>query len=720
MPGVTIYSSENNAVNTDENGHYDLKLDAGTHVIKIRFIGYKEILETVSVVAGDTKRLDFVIENQSTELGTVVVSAGKFEQKLAEVTVSMDVITTVNIERMADNTVESILQQVSGISMLDGQANIRGGSGFSYGAGSRVLVLVDDMPMLSADANDAKWSFLPIENLQQIEIIKGASSALYGSAAMNGVINFRTGYAKSEPITRFTHTSGIYDAPARSEIKWWNKSAQLMSSGNFFHAQKFGQFDLVLGGHYLMDDGYRKGETETRARANVNARYRFKKAEGLSTGINANYMETFGGLFIIWNDDSTGTYIPSGGVDDTNSTLSNYHTIRYNVDPFVTYATKSGFTAKARTRFFKTDNHNDSEQEAFAELYYGELQLQQRIEKWNFTVTAGATATNGWVGSDLYGSRKDYNKAVFLQADKKFWNRLSLSAGGRWEEFRFRDDKPESKPVFRAGANMRVFKATYFRGSFGQGYRFPSIAEKFTKTHVGNIVIYPNDSVTSETGWAAEIGLRQEFKFRNAVEGYIDAAVFRNRYTNMLEFAFGSYGDPLKDPSYGLGFKSVNIGNTQIDGIEFELGIKINITKNLNLQLGGGYTYIEPIMTDFDTLKAQTGTVPFNILKYRSRNLFKGNGQIEYKNVAFAMTSRYNSFMQNIDVVFNELLPGVKRYRTEHDNGDWVYDARLSYKLNKNINVAFIARNLFNHEYADRPADVGPPRTWIFQFTLIN
>ncbi|MBK6986176.1 MAG: TonB-dependent receptor plug domain-containing protein [Bacteroidetes bacterium] len=77
----------------------------------------------------------------------------------------------------------------------DGQASIRGGSGYSYGAGTRVLMLVDEMRMISADAADIKWNYLPLENLEQVEVIKGAASALFGSSAMNGVINMRTAYA---------------------------------------------------------------------------------------------------------------------------------------------------------------------------------------------------------------------------------------------------------------------------------------------------------------------------------------------------------------------------------------------------------------------------------------------------------------------------------------------------------------------------------------------
>jgi len=79
----------------------------------------------------------------------------------------------------------------------------QGGSGYSYGAGSRVLVLVDDLPLLSPDAGDVKWDYLPVENISQVEIIKGASSVLYGSSALNGIINVRTAYRVTNRLQKF-------------------------------------------------------------------------------------------------------------------------------------------------------------------------------------------------------------------------------------------------------------------------------------------------------------------------------------------------------------------------------------------------------------------------------------------------------------------------------------------------------------------------------------
>ncbi len=717
LPGVVVFFDQKNVSISNENGFYELQVDAGNYTLKSQYIGYinKEIV--VWLEAGEKKTLDLFLKNQARDLNAVVVSAGKFQQKIEEVTVSMAVAKAGLIENGNHTSMETALENITGLTLIDGQANIRGGSGFSYGAGSRVLVMVDELPMLTADANDVKWSFLPIENLEQVEIIKGASSALYGSAAMNGVINFRTAYAKAEPVTRLNVYTGWYDSPRRSEIKWWGKNTQTVNGANFFHAQKFNQFDLVIGSHYLINNGYREGEYENRYRANINTRYRFKEIEGLSAGVNANYMQTRGGNFILWADDSVGAYQPLGGIDTTGTTLSNYRTVRFNIDPFITYAGKKGTTIKWRGRYFLANNFNDTQQEAFSNLYYGELQFQKRIEKWNLSATYGLVLTGGDVMGDLYGYHESVNQSMYAQLDKKFFNRLTLSAGWRKERFKFIYAEEEKKPVYRAGANMRIHKATYVRASYGQGYRFPSIAERYVKTRVGDIVIYPNDSVRSETGWSAEAGLRQLFKIGENFSGYADACIFRSQYHDMLEFTFGKYGHPLRDPLFGLGFKSVNIGNTRIDGYEFEIGLQSTFGK-VPVQFTAGYTYIDPILTDWDTLKRNSGTTDINVLKYRYRQLLKSDLQVGYKKFSAGVGCRYQSFMQNIDIVFNELIPGVKRYREQHKKGDWIFDARISYKIDKHLSIALVSQNFFNEEYVGRPADLQPPRLWMFQIKL--
>ena len=79
---------------------------------------------------------------------------------------------------------------------------------------------------------------IPIENIDQIEVTKGASSAIYGSSAMNGVINVKTKTANHKLISQHPfmgHTKigtkcGMYDNPKNINIKWWNGARKFYSS----------------------------------------------------------------------------------------------------------------------------------------------------------------------------------------------------------------------------------------------------------------------------------------------------------------------------------------------------------------------------------------------------------------------------------------------------------------------------------------------------------
>lgn len=741
LGGVSIYVDKTGAATSGPDGTYEVKTSAGSHPVEFRFIGYALKTHTIDIKEGETVILDVSLEPAATELGVMVISAGKFEQKLEEVTVSMDVIKPALIQNKNTTSIDNIMDQCPGVNILDGQANIRGGSGFSYGAGTRVMVLVDDLPILSADAGDVKWNFIPVENIEQVEVIKGASSALFGSSAMNGVINFRTSYPKDSAQTDIRISSGMYDNPARKELTWWGKANPTYRMTSFLHSEQINNFDLVIGGNSFLDEGYRHLEKEQRNRINFNTRYRFQKARGLSAGINGNLMDTRGGYFILWhNADSA--YHPSGG------SVSEYHTKRTTLDPFLIYYSPKGNKHSLRTRYYKAVNTNNTNQESVSDVWYAEYQYQLHLKK-DLNITTGITSTYSEVHSNsLYGNHFSSNVGFFSQADKKF-KRLILSLGVRGEYFKVDTAQTKFKvilgkdtailpvqPVFRAGMNYKLFEYTHMRASFGQGYRFPSVAEKFIRTKVSGLTIYPNPEIQPETGWSSEIGLKQAFKVRN-VKGYLDIAGFIQEYKNMMEFTFGYWVPPgTPNPTAPttmiqyFGAKSINVGRTRITGAEITAAGEGTVGKT-TLTVLGGYTYIKPIDLDYDSAKSG-GTYPGNILKYRYEHTAKMDVQADYKKWSTGISIRYNSFMKNIDASFQKelfndifpslhsnlyILPGLKEYREKHNKGDVVLDYRVSYKLTDEVKIAAVINNILNREYMGRPGDVQPPRSFAFMLS---
>ena len=112
------------------------------------------------------------------------------------------------------------------------------------------------------------------------------------------------------------------------------------------------------------------------------------------------------------------------------------------------------------------------------------------------------------------------NVAAYMQYDQRFWDRLSVSAGVRAEYYRIDKHYREAdtkvfgskipfRPVFRAGLNYQLADYSFLRTSFGQGYRNPSITEKYLRKDIGGVGVYPNYNVQPEKGFNAELGFKQ-------------------------------------------------------------------------------------------------------------------------------------------------------------------------------------------------------------------
>jgi len=208
--GANVSHVEGNTI-TDSNGQYLIKTNKNSIEITVSYIGYKTESFTHSY---DTHDPVFELSPASTILDQMTVTASKYEQRISESTVSIEVLQSDYISSTNASSAEDVLDKVPGVQMVDGQANIRGGSGFSYGAGSRVLLLVDDMPALQVDAGFPNWNDLPIEATEKIEIVKGAASSLYGSSALNGIINLRRIKPGVKPRTELSVSSTSYSDPS--------------------------------------------------------------------------------------------------------------------------------------------------------------------------------------------------------------------------------------------------------------------------------------------------------------------------------------------------------------------------------------------------------------------------------------------------------------------------------------------------------------------------
>ena len=91
--------------------------------------------------------------------------------------------------------------------------------GVAGGGGSRVLILLDGHPMLSADGGEIIWEALPLLDVDRVEVVKGAYSAVYGSNALGGVANIITAPIDRKPETVARVHYGLYQIPGQYQFQ---------------------------------------------------------------------------------------------------------------------------------------------------------------------------------------------------------------------------------------------------------------------------------------------------------------------------------------------------------------------------------------------------------------------------------------------------------------------------------------------------------------------
>ncbi|MEK7274281.1 MAG: TonB-dependent receptor plug domain-containing protein [Candidatus Desantisbacteria bacterium] len=167
------------------------------------------------------------------ELGEVVVTATKVEQRIGDLPVSASVVTRDEMEKKARVTfVDEVLKYEAGVSQKRGKfadtmnrVTLRGFSG-----GQRTLVLLDGMPMNDAYSGGTDVSNLPIGDIERIEVVKGPFSSLYGGEAMGGVINIITQTPKKESF-EFKSSASAYNTYCHI-LNYGNKLGNLSFSLN--------------------------------------------------------------------------------------------------------------------------------------------------------------------------------------------------------------------------------------------------------------------------------------------------------------------------------------------------------------------------------------------------------------------------------------------------------------------------------------------------------
>ena len=404
------------------------------------------------------------------------------------------------------------------------------------------------------------------------------------------------------------------------------------------------------------------------------------------------------------------------------------------VDPYVEYIRPSGVRHSLRNRWQHLVNNNDNGQGNTSDVFYSEYQVQLPDEALGWeggTLTAGAVHQLTLGQAELYsggnedGVNQARNVSAYTQLDQKLGERLNLSLGSRYEHFSI-NDSTAAKPVFRAGLNFQAAEATWFRASMGQGFRFPTIAEKFIRTGLGPLQVYPNDGLRPETAINVEAGLKQGLKV-GAFQGFLDVAGFFQEYDDFIEFTFGQWGT-FADPLAGLGFRSLNTGRSRVTGWETSLMGRCTWGET-QLNILAGYTYTNPISLtpdfNYDPEQTTVGGISYlntsydttgHVLKYRSQHLVRFDAELSRGAWFLGLSARYQSALQNFDAAFLAFEQlgvvdwGLQDWIDAHPDLPWLFDFRAGVNMAEAHKLSLVVSNLTNAEYSIRPLAVEAPR----------
>jgi iron complex outermembrane receptor protein len=668
---------------TNNDGRFRLEnIPAGKYSLSFSLVGYRRQSLSDVVVTDDKETVvEVSMWSMPIQAEQVIVTANRREQSLEDVPVSVSVLDATMMRQRNSLTIDDALRYVPGVNMTGPQINIRGSSGYSLGAGSRVLMLLDGVPLLAGDTGELLFESIPVGQIDRIEVVKGASSALYGSNALGGVINIIT-----KPISETTELDvrtygGLYDKPSSDQWKWSDKS-------RFFHGQslalsrKFGDLGVSFFASRQFDDGFRQNDYLRRYNFYTKSRYDFTSSSALT--MNFGLLHQYGGQFLYWKN------LDSALIPPVRNARDEVMSTRYYVNGLYSLAVSENLlvTGKAmwshgvwgfqQTGFEKNESVTDGlRAEATAAYVLDDVH----------TFTLGLQGNADIIRGQIFESRSIAGLALFGQDELKLNDLITVTVGARtdFQSVGLANEGAQVNP--KIGVAYKAFPGTTFRASFGKGFRTPAIAEAFIAGGGGTLVGVPNTELRPERSYSYEAGVAQSL----GESGSLDVAAFRSDFSDLIEpglFVFGR----------NIGVQWRNVTKARVQGAESSL--KLGFFDG-DVQCNLGYTFVYPE----DLTRRE-------ILKYRPRHLLYASVSSTAGILSGGVDFRYVSRVDEIDDELVDL--GIVPDGDERNaiiTADVRVRADFSF-IGFPLATTLYVKNLFQHNYVELIGNLRPPRTF--------
>jgi len=678
LVGVNVYlAGTEKGSATNLAGSYNIRnVKPGKYIIKFSIIGYQSYTMVIELIDKPIT-LDVSLREEAVQTNQVVITASKVEQKISDLPVSAEVIPFQDFSKENISNLEDAMRYASGVNLIDDQISIRGSSGYSKGAGTRVLLALDGIPFYTGDTGEIIWEILPVNEIERVEIIKGAASSLYGSSAIGGVINVITKDIAKEPVTYVKTYIGAYDKPAFKQWDWGGR--RFFNGITISHSTTIGKFGLTLSLSRIEDDGYKQNGFFKRYIGYLKTKYDFSQTSHLI--FFANTLNQNSGNFLYWKNLQHALVPPDA--DQGQRVESN----RYMFGAIFNNSFSDKFSLKINSSYYRTNwkDQTTSRDNSITNLFRTEFQGNYKLSD-NFTLIGGIEGTTSKVRSNIFGNPSANGFGTYIHSNVTFNFPLRLSLGLRYDY-----SKLDSLPNFNAfspkfGLNYKLTDDLIFRSSLGTGFRAPSLAEAFTSTTASGIIVRPNPAIKPEKSFSFEFGLN--YQALNNLN--LDLALFNNEFYDYIE-------PEIEIDNFGVNYvKFTNITRARIQGAEFDASY--DVIPGI-LKFTSGYTYLWA--RDLNTHKA---------LKYRPRNLLNLSVDYTFWNLDLGADFRYSSKVEEIDNLLAKIVPDA-----EERVAIYVLDLRGQYNLNKlNIpaRISLNVKNLLNYNYVELIGNIAPIRNY--------
>lgn len=415
------------------------------------------------------KQKDSVFVN---ELSEVMVTTGtRTERVLSSLPLPMTIITSEQIVKSGVTRLNEILSEQTGIILIPDESGFEGiqmqGLDAAY-----TMILIDGVPLVGRTSGVLDLSRVSVGNIDRIEIVKGASSALYGSEAMGGVINVIT----KRPV------KDLFSGSLSYRYATFNTSD---ANANLLWKKK--KFAANLFANYYATDGYDLDKSTSLK--NVEGYYNTTIQPKLYYDFSENLKLIVSNRFFNQKADNAAeieskTYIGEAKENEWNSQIKLEH--KWNSKIYSEY--------ELYTTNYKNDSFlNDENNALFEKTYYNQWLFRPEVRTTfsikNDKLTAGVGLNYETLDRTYFESNVNFNSQyVFVQYDYNPSGKLNILAGFRY------DNHSEYASQFspKLAVNYKFNNNFSLKSSVGYGYKAPDFRQlffDFTNPSVGYTVL---------------------------------------------------------------------------------------------------------------------------------------------------------------------------------------------------------------------------------------